>query len=52
MMHTGYVIDTHTAVAAAVYILSTRQIQMMTAKTVIASTASPYQVHKKRNGTL
>lgn len=39
---TGYVIDTHTAVAAAVY-KKYRQESGDTAKTVIASTASPYK---------
>ena len=39
---TGYVIDTHTAVAASVYGKYKEQTKDM-AKTVIASTASPYK---------
>ena len=39
---TGYVMDTHTAVAAAVYSQYRKETQDVT-KTVIASTASPYK---------
>lgn len=45
----GYVIDTHTAVAAAVYNKYKADTNDDT-KTVIASTASPYKFIKKRNG--
>ena len=46
---TGYLVDTHTGVAAAVY----RQYREKTGdstKTVIASTASPFKVFSQRDG--
>ena len=46
---TGYLIDTHTGVASAVY-RGYRQSSGDQTKTVIASTASPYQIFQKRDG--
>lgn len=40
---TGYIIDTHTAVAAAVYNKYKEETQDVDTKTVIASTASPFK---------